>query len=173
MRPAPCQVRAGRVLLAAVAAAALLAALPSGAEGARRKIVVHPNQLAPFETQQSDSRLGVWNAGNGTAVWFWKKLRLPAGARITGLSYRRIAETAAPTVVGLDRVSPDATPAWERIYNAASTDLSPVGSTGTTVPGVRATASPRVLRGFTYFLLVQSESGGAAVGDVTVRYRTP
>lgn len=162
--------RIGR-LAAALAAAALLAALPATAGAATRSLRIRPGDLSPFAARQDDARVGIANgAGTGT-VLFWKTLRLPRGATITGVSYRRLSSSTDETIVGVDRVRPDAAPAWQRIYEAASTVVTPTG-TGATVTGTPTGVSRRVARGWTYFVLVKVTTS-ANVGDIVVRYATP
>ena len=155
-----------------LALAALVAAVPGAADAAVKRLVIRPNDLTPFVTQQVDSRYGAFNSATGLTL-FWQELRLPAGSKIRSLRYRRFATAANPTVVGLDRVNPGQTPAWQRILQGIGTDVSPAGSIGTIVTASPMGVSRKVTRGWSYFVLVSTESCGAGVGDIPVVYSTP
>lgn len=151
-------------------AAVLVAALPAAADAATKKITLKPNALTPFTSQQDDQRSGIFNGGDG--VRFWASLKLPVGAKITGLSYRRWATTTLATDVSVDRVQPGKSPAWQRICIGEAFDVSPAGSTGTTVNGAFTGQPKKVESGWNYFVHVFTNPG-AFVGDITVKYETP
>ena len=155
-----------------LALAGLVAAIPNAADAAVKRLVIRPNDLAPFVTQQADTRYGVFNSAPELTL-FWKELQLPAGAKIRSMRYRRLASAANPTVVGIDRVNPGKTPAWQRILQGTGTDISSAGSIGTIVTASPMGVSRKVTRGWSYFVLVSTESCGAGVGDIPVVYSTP
>jgi len=158
--------------IAAAAAAAFLAAAPGTAGAAAHRIVIRPNSLQPYRSTQSDIHSGAY-VGSATAAAFWRELRLPVGARITGLSHQRIALDGSLTAVSVQRVRADANPTVRTIFSAVGSDTTPPDRAWTTVAGT-ATGEPRRVRGgWTYFVFVQTSSGNAAVGTITVRYRTP
>lgn len=152
-----------------LALVALIAALPAAAGAAARKIVVKPNDLTPFAANQVAQRLGVFNSG--PAVSFWASLKMPVGARITGLSYRRVAADSNMTNVVIQRVQVGKTPARQGIYEAPGSEISPMASVGTIVNGTFIGPTKVVQAGWDYF--VMTWTAYPAIGDITVRYETP
>lgn len=161
--------------IAAILAAALVSA-PLPAPAAEHKVLIPASKLLPWEKLQRDRHTILFVQGKpGIVAFFYAPLRLPAGAKISGLSYRHYgADASAHTVVGIDRVRAGETPAWRRIYQAASTAWAPPPTAAITVTGAAIAGEERkVKKGWTYFVMVSADNQYSTVLDVTVKYQDP
>lgn len=156
------------------AAAVLATATPSAA--ATKAVVITPEKMIPVNRTQDHQQIAAWVGAMGpTPVVFWAPLKLPLGAKITGLVYYHWSDGAEMTSAVVTRAKVGASySAADVIYSNLSTAAAslfgpPVVMTTTTPDNP---SSDTVVRpGYRYFVFAGSGAVNAIVGGVKVLYQ--